>query len=949
MHRKKLEQIYEEFQSTPAGLTTAQAMKQQKIHGQNTIKTKKRRPIIFQILSEFTDLMTIILIVATALAYAFGRSSDAIIIFLVVILNVFVSFIQKYKAEKAIEALKSLISPHTNVLRDGAIVHIEVANIVPGDIIIINEGDRIPADARLIEAHDLKCDESILTGESVQVSKESITLRGKFLPKIEHSNTIFMGTTVSHGSGRAIVFATGDKTELGKIALLTTRINPDKSPLEKELKKIGFVIAITTIILSISLFAVGYFIQGKSFIENLLFTVSVAVAAVPEGLPTTITIALALGVQRLAHKRAIVKKLSSVETLGSTTVILSDKTGTITKDEMTIQEVFFNNLKAEVHGVGYTPKGSISIKTAGVTELVIGTDDPILVEMDQREKDLKNLQSEFPKIYKPLNLIAAVGKLCNDASLNKKDSSYSITGDPTEASILTFIEKAGFDTEKIANTYSIITKIPFDSERKRMTVVAKDLHTREIFTFTKGAPNIVLDRCTRIMLNGEKVDLTKELREMIKREIDNMAEKALRVISFAYKEMPLKEKDSYTEAAAENNLIFLGIAGMMDPPRREIKEAIALTKDAGIKTYIVTGDYGLTAAAVAKNIGLITSKNYEIITGEDLNRISDQKLKKILKDKTKEIIFARVSPQHKLKLVNTLKELGEIIAVTGDGVNDAPALKRADIGVAMGIKGTDVSKEAAVMVLTDDSFGSIVRAIEEGRTIYQNMQKFIMYIFSGNIAEMFIIFFAIALNLPTPLSAVLILLINVGTDLLPALALGMEPAERGIMSNQPRDPRKRIMNKSFIAHFVYLGVFMGTIALGTFIWNLYRYGWSYGDSINTASSAYTKSATIIFAIIVVIQMMNTYNIRSKTESIFSKSLFKNAHLFFAVLISVGLLYFITESKIAQSYLNITHLTWTEWKIVIVTSLSVVIVEEARKAFLRLKKSWTILPHTSESK
>jgi P-type Ca2+ transporter type 2C len=933
MHRKKIDKIYEEFESTPEGLDQNAVEQSLKEHGFNIIQTKRKTPLFIEFIKEFLDLMIIILIAAAAIAYAFGHVTDATVILTIVVINAAVSFIQKFRAEKAIEALQSLTSPHAKVIRENKLIDIPAKYVVPGDILVLHAGDKIPADARIIESNALECDESILTGESQPTHKKPTTLRGKFLPKIEHSNSVFMGTTVSHGSGKAIVFATGLKTEFGKIANLTITTKQDPSPLQKELKRIGIFIASLTAVLSTILFLVGYFYQGRELIDNLLFTISVAVAAVPEGLPATITIALAFGVQRLAKKKAIMKQLSSVETLGSTTVILSDKTGTLTKNEMTVKELYFNNLQAEVKGTGYAPKGSIHIRTASGKEIVIGTDDPVSIDLEQRQKDLKSLAQNDKKIFDTFNLLAITGHLCNEAKLTKEGrNKYSIIGDPTEGAIQTFVHKAGFNLEQIENTYTTIESIPFDSTRKRMSVIVKNLHSKEILTLTKGAPQSVLERCTRIMLNGRKVDLTKEMRNMLIDKMENMAGQALRVIAFAYKEMPSKQRETYTEAQAENSLVFLGLAGMIDPPRREVKSAIAITKDAGIRTYIVTGDHGLTASAIAKQIGL---KSDEIITGGDLNKMSDKKLKELLQDKTKQIIFARVSPQHKLKLVETLKELGEIVAVTGDGVNDAPALKRADIGVAMGIKGTDVAKEASNMILTDDSFSSVVRAIEEGRTIYQNMRKFIFYIFSCNIGELATVFFAVIANLPAPLTAVLILSVNVGTDLFPALALGVEDPEKGIMATPPRNPKKRLLSARFIARFTYIGLIIATIVSGVFIWNLYRFGWSWGDSLPTTEPAYIKSVTMAFATLVIIQLLNTFNARSLNRSIFNNQFFTNPPLYAAVVFSGGLLYMATEIPFLQTYLQTTSLNSQEWILIIVASLTIVVVEEFRKVLIKI--------------
>lgn len=937
MHRKKLEHIYAEFHSGPSGLKDDQAQENLREYGPNTIRTKPKKPAIISFIEEFFDTMVIMLIIAGAVAYAFNETTDAIVIFGIVLLNATVSYIQKHKAEDAIEALQKMVAPKARVLRNGQQLVLETFQVVPGDIIILTPGTVIAADARIIEANQLECNQSILTGESSPVRKEVLTLKGKNVPKIEHSNTVFMGTIITNGTGKAIVFATAEKTEFGKIAQLTSTTKQDPTPLQKELKRIGRYIAITTIILCIVLLFIGYFVQGKEFVDNLLFTISVAVAAIPEGLPTTITIALAIGVRRLAAKKAIIKKLTAVETLGCTTVILSDKTGTLTQNELTIKELYFDNLYTEVKGVGYTPKGEVQILKPDSEPITIGRDDPVLIDMDKRKKDLKKLEENEKNIHDTLRNIALVGTLCTSSGLKQiSENEFDVVGDPLEGAVLTFIKKCGFETRTFENQYKYLEKIPFNPERKRMSVVVKHIQNGEIIVLTKGSVKTVLEKCTGIFIDGKKTDLTKELRDKIEEKTKKMADNALRVIAFAFRELPRKEKDVYTEAATENNLTLLGIAGMIDPPRRDVKEAIALTKEAGIKTYIVTGDNGFTATAIAKQIGLITSDECEVITGEDLNKISEIKLEKILRNKEKEIIFASVSPQHKVKITNTLKNMGEIVAVTGDGVNDAPALKRADIGIAMGIKGSDVSKEAATMILADDSFTSIVRAIEEGRTIYQNMKKFIFYIFSCNMGELIVIFAAIIAQLPPPLTAVLILVVNVGTDILPALALGVEPPEKDIMSQPPRRKDKKIINKHFVLRFIYIGTIIGSIVLAVFIWNLYRYGWAFGDTIDLASTAYIKSITMAFATLVSIQLFNAYNARSHNNSIFTLGVMRNPFMIGSIIVSFGMLYIFTELPILQKYLGTSHLSTIEWGIILITGTSIILIEEIRKLIVKFK-------------
>ncbi|MDP2624804.1 MAG: HAD-IC family P-type ATPase, partial [Candidatus Peregrinibacteria bacterium] len=647
----------------------------------------------------------------------------------------------KFKAEKALEALQRMLSPHAKVIRNGKVIQVDANRLVPGDIILLGEGDNVPADSRLIEQNELQVDESPLTGESVPVHKQTEAINKKILHLDEHENIIFMGTAITHGTGKAVVIRTGMNTEFGKIADLTQTTTKDKSPLQKELFKIGVFVGKITLVISTLLLLVGWLWQGKGFAETFLFAVSVAVAAVPEGLPATITIALAIGVQRLAKKNAIMKKLSSVETLGSTTVICSDKTGTLTQNQMTVVKAYLSGETIEIGGIGYSPKGKWETKT--------NTDG--------------------------LQKLCEAAILCNNAKHSKnKRGKWGILGDPTEGSLLVACAKTPHKISVVEKAFKRMNELPFDSVRKMMTTIDRNKKTKKIFAHLKGAPDEVIKCCTHVYENGKIIKLTPKKKKEIQKVNMEMAEKTLRVLAFAEREMDgqgiPKDKKGYSKALVESKMVFLGLMGMIDPPRKEVFEAVAKAHTAGIKIYMVTGDYGPTAHAIGKELGIVKGDNIEIITGSQLKQYNDKKLRKLLRDKDKEVLFARVSPEHKLKIVRALKHNGEIVAMTGDGVNDAPALKRADIGVAMGITGTDVSKEAADMVLVDDSFGTIVTAIEEGRTIYNNLKKFVFYIFSCNIGELLTVFTAIILGIPAPLTAILILAVDLGTDVLPAIA-----------------------------------------------------------------------------------------------------------------------------------------------------------------------------------
>ncbi len=920
-HALKLTEVFKKFKTSEKGLSDNEAKKRLEVYGKNELKAHHRTPLIVKFLEEFKDLMVIILIIAAIIAGAAGEMIDASVILFIVILNACIGFAQKFKAERALEALQKMVSPHARVVRNGKEMMIDAEDMVPGDIVILSEGDKITADMRLIEAAELRVSESALTGESRPVSKSADAVHDKDEHIAEMQNIVFMGTSIVRGAGRAVVIATGMETEFGKIAKLTTGTVKDKSPLQKEILKIGVFVGKITLALSAILLLVGYFIQGNSFLESFLFSVSVAVAAVPEGLPATITIALAIGVQRLAKRNAIIKQLASVETLGSTTVICSDKTGTLTKNEMTVQEIYFDDYSAKITGVGYSPEGDIHFKA----------DKEVVSILNHRghRVTMDDIRPRHKALHKMADLIFKNAALCNDAKLITEKGHTNILGDPTEGALLTMSAKAGYLRQKLDKTYKRTFELPFESGRKRMSVIIKE--GAKFFAYTKGAPETVIPKCTHIIKNGEVKRLTPNDKKRLEKLNQDMAKRALRVIAFAYKEV--KNQKTYKEKEVESKLIFTGLCGMIDPPRTEVKEAVELTRKAGIKIYIVTGDQGLTAGAIAQKLNIVKGNKVRIITGKILNRLSTAKLKKEFK-KHDQIIFARVSPEHKLKVVDTLKQMGEVVAVTGDGVNDAPALKRADIGVAMGIVGTDVSKEAANMVLADDKFNTIVNAIQEGRTIYRNLKKFIFYIFSCNIGELFTIFAAIILALPAPLTAVLILAVDLGTDVLPALALGVEPSEKNVMSEPPRNPKAKIMTWPFIWRYVYVGCFIGLIVTVLFFIQLGNYGWEWGESLSRDSLAYMKSSTTAFAVLVLIQMVNAFNARSENQSVFHLGLLKNMWLIGAISISILTLIVFVEVPFIQSLLHTTHLTISEWLMIIVASFGILIVEETRKFFLR---------------
>jgi len=906
MHQKTKAEIYRALKTRDRGLTAQEAKTRLGKYGENAIEAKGKTPWWKSLLEEFSDLMVLILIFAAVIAGAAGEMADAGVILFIVLLNAMIGFAQKFKAEKALEALQNMLSPTAKVIRGGKIIRIEARLLVPGDIIVISEGDSIPADCRLIQANELQINESALTGESVPVTKHADVLKTTKSNFNEHQNMVFMGTAATHGTGKAVVVNTGMKTEFGTIANLTQTTQKDKSPLQKELGKIGVFVGKVTLVIASILIVVSVLIQGKSFVESFLFATSVAVAAVPEGLPATITIALAIGVQRLAKKKSIVKKLSSVETLGSTSVICSDKTGTLTKNEMTVVKAYVNGELVDITGTGYKPQGKWSMKPS----------------------------------YE-LKMLCRAALLCNNAKLGKHRGKWDILGDPTEGALIVAASKVPGVKSLVAG-FKRVHELPFDSVRKMMTTIDQFKKEKDNFAHLKGAPDEVLKTCTHILENGKEKRLTPTHKKELLKINEGMANKALRVLAFAYRDVDETTKSHgnkiYSKALVEKKMVFLGFMGMIDPPRPEVYDAVEKAHTAGIKIYVITGDYGATAKAIAKNLGIVSGTKIKVITGKTLQRMKERELAKILKDKSAQIIFARVSPEHKLRIVRALKKNGEIVAMTGDGVNDAPALKRADIGVAMGITGTDVSKEAADMILTDDSFGSIVSAIEEGRTIYNNLKKFVFYIFSCNIAELATIFVALILGIPAPLTAILILAIDLGTDVLPAIALGVDPAEPGLMEKPPRSPKKHIMTRKFVSHFVGLGAIMGAIVISMYFWMLGEYGWTWGTELADDSLTYLKASTAAFTMLVLIQMVNAFNARSMTQSIFKLGVFSNRQLLGAVSISLVTLYAFVELPFFQKFLHTTNLTGREWGILAAACFSVLVVEEIRKGFTRMVKA-----------
>ncbi|RLI42189.1 ATPase [Candidatus Bathyarchaeota archaeon] len=881
------------------GLTKKEVERRLQKYGYNELKEKKRRTALHMFLDQFKDIFMLLLIVATIFSVVIGyyetlmeptkgieTYTDAITIGVIVILCALAGFVQEYKAEKAVEALKKLAAPEARAIRDGREVTIPAREVVPGDILILETGDHVPADARIIEAVELKTNEAVLTGESTPIKKE-VTVVKEDAPISERKNMVYSGTHIVYGRGKAVVVATGMNTEFGKIAEMVQTAEEERTPLQRKLDRFAsklakLVVGVCVLIFALEAFEVamyGWKVEG--FIQAFMSSIALAISAVPEGLPAIVTITLALGAREFAKRNAIVRRLASAETLGAVTVICSDKTGTLTKGEMTVRKIYVNDKVIEVTGVGYEPKG----------KFIIGN-DAIKPEED-------------------LSLLLRIGALCNNARIERNDQSntWRVVGDPTEGALLVSAAKAGIKLEEFEKLYPRIGEVVFTSERKRMTTI----HTAQEGTkvaYMKGAPEVVLERCNRVLVNGKEVKLTEKTKRKILEMNDKFANEALRVLGMAYKTLPEGIRE-FNEKTIEEDLVFVGLQGMIDPPREEAIEAIKTCQEAGIKTVMITGDHKLTAVAIAKEIGIMQKGNI-VLTGGQLDKMAQEELEKIVENVT---VYARVSPEHKLKIVNALKAKGHIVAMTGDGVNDAPAVKTADIGVAMGITGTDVTKEASDLVLTDDNFATIVKAVEQGRTIYDNIRKYARFLLACNFDELLVIgTFAILGGIfgeemfPLPLLPAMILWINLVTDGAPAVALALDPPEKGVMKRKPRKPEEGILHGMLafvIASFLLqsAGTFL-VFALEYYVWPAHGFG---------TNATLNEARTAAFVQAAMFELFVVWNCRSETRSIWRmrKDAFKNKYFVISDIIGILLTLAICYIPVTQQMFHLVPLTQTD--------------------------------------
>ena len=843
-------------------------------HGPNELQAARRVSPWAILSGQFKNVLIVILLVATILSAFFGHGIEAIAIAVIVLFAVLLGFVQEFRAEHAIEALRQMAAPTANVLRDGQETKIPARDLVPGDVVLLRAGDKMPADARLIETVNLQIEEAALTGESVPVEKHAAPLADAELALGDRKNLAYAGTAATYGRGRGMVVATGMNTEFGKIAQMLQTVETGKTPLQANLDRLGRTLAWAAFVVVAIIVVLGL-LRGQPFLEMLIFGIALGVAAVPEALPAVVTISLAIGVQRMAKRHALMRRLPAVETLGSTSVICSDKTGTLTKDEMTARKIFVAGHMIEVSGAGYEPRGRF----------------------------LRGGLAVEPSDSMKLLLRAA--SLASDAHIvhNETDGRWHVKGDPTEAALVVAAAKAGLNKVSLESQFPRVNEIPFTSETKRMTT----LHTGQggMIAYSKGAPEIILDSCARQLTADGEISLDCESREMIMEMARQMAGEALRVLA-------VSSKAGVTLENAEHEMTFLGLVGMIDPPRPEVKAAIQTCEHAGIKPVMITGDHPLTAQAVGCELGLL--KTGRVVTGAELEAMGEEEFECEVENIE---VYARVSPAHKLRVVTALQKKGHIVAMTGDGVNDAPALKKADIGIAMGITGTDVTKEAAAMTLTDDNFASIVAAVEEGRGIFGNIKKYLMYLLSSNIGEIGLMAGASLTGLPLPLSAVQILYVNLATDGLPALALSVDPPEPDLMRRKPRNPRTGIFTRPVVILMVVGGLWSTMVNLGLFAWAL-----NSGRSVEEAM-------TMTFVSLVVIQFFKAYNFRSDRHSVLNRP-FANKWLNLAIVSQLLLLGLVVYVPWLHQPFGTFSLPLIDWALIIALAFTVSPVLEMAK-------------------
>ncbi len=914
LHRLPPAEVHAALGSRPEGIAGPEADERLRSRGRNAIRRIRGKPLALKLLANFTHLMAILLWAGGLIGFAAGLPQLGAAIWMVNVINGLFSFWQEFKAEKATEALQKLLPAFARVLREGRERRVAAEELVPGDVLVLSEGDHISADARLVTESELRVDQSTLTGESHPARKTCEAVGGEGCSRVEISNLVFAGTSVASGTGVAVVFATGMETEFGQIARLTQSVGEEPSPLQKEMIRMTRVVTFLATGTGALFFGLAVALAGMSLSESFLFAMGMIVAFVPEGLLPTVSLSLAMGVQRMARRNVLIKRLSAVETLGCTTVICTDKTGTLTQNEMTVRVLWVAGRRLSVTGVGYAPEGAILADGRPVSE-----SDPAAADL------------------RPLLLAAG---LCNNARILPPDSTvprWSALGDPTEAALRVAVLKAGVDLETEATASPRLREIPFDSRRKRMATIHAS--GGALTVYVKGAPGEVLGLCARFLREGLERPLSEEEKARVARAVDDLARGGLRVLAFARRPLPVAlERDE--AGVVERDLTFLGLIAMMDPPRPEVADAVAKCHRAGIRIVMITGDYGLTAESIARRIGILRTAKPRLLNGAELDAMDDEALKQALGE---EVILARVTPEHKLRVVGSLREMGHVVAVTGDGVNDAPALKRADIGVAMGLAGTDVAKEAADMILTDDNFASIVNAVEEGRAVYANIRKFITYIFTSNTPEAvpFICFVLSRGRIPLALNVMQVLSIDLGTDIVPALALGAEPPEPGLMDKPPRRLAEHAITWPLLLRaYVFLGLIQSAAVMAAFYFVFWRSGHR-GQWLGLPSDGalYGAATAMALGAVVSTQIGNLFAQRTERSSILRIGFSGNRLLWVGIAVEIGLLLAIVRVPFLQKVFGTSAFPPEGWLFLAALAPSLLLADEARKAVLRWREGW----------
>jgi Ca2+-transporting ATPase len=898
-----VKEVFELLDTSSQGLTTQEAQKRLAQYGSNALIVKKRVSRWYKFFVHLRDLFGILLMFASVLAALSGDLRMSLVILAVVLINATLSLFQEWRAEKAMETLKSWMPEYAKVIRDGELRKIPVRDLVPGDIIILAEGDRVPADARLVESYDLWTNNVPLTGESEPQPRSPKPVKTVDEAYLDVPNEVFMSTSVAKGQGKAVAIATGMSTKFGQIAGLTQRIREEASPLQKEIAytaRYDFALA-----LAVGVIFFGFSVTwlGVSLSTGILFMIGVMVACVPEGLQVTVSSALAINVLKMVKENVLVKRLSAVQTLGSVTVICTDKTGTITKGEMTVNKIWVKDNTVDVSGVGYTPVGEFSLGG----------------------KILEKNQSTG------IQTLLEISALCNSAKVeppSDRNRSWSIVGDPTDGALSVAALKYGLEIQSVLAQKPTVRVIPFSSKSKRMTTIHRN--GTKLLAYTKGAPRSILSICNRMSFEQDDQPLEGENLRLVETRLREFANQGLRVIAVAYKELLIA--DGIDGKEIEKDMILVGLAAMKDPPRPEVKDAVRLAKQAGMKIVIVTGDYGPTAETIAQEVGIVRHRKSRVIRGVDLETMSDLDI--VDQVKKTDVIFARVSPEQKLRIVSTLKRRGEVVAVTGDGANDAPSLKEADIGVAMGVSGTDVAREAADMILLDDSFASIVRAVESGRAIYENLQKFIVYVFAHNWAELVPFVLYAVLGIPLPLLVAQVLAIDLGIEVIPSLALSREPPEKGIMQEPPRSVRERLFSSRVFLRSLYIGLIIaaGAVYGCVNVWT--AGGWHLGIQLSSTDPLYVKGTTMTFAGIVTAQAGNVLACRTKKQSIFKTSLKSNKWIWIGIAAQISILATIIYADPLQTIFGTTGIEVSDWAYLATLPAIILAAEEIRKWFSR---------------